>query len=150
MIFNRTAKDVADAIDIRTNVVQQGLPLTNEQAEILERGMLTVSVLNRVENKQAELYEELSNMGYHCKPITTKNWEIGNHFTDIDFQRLLDNLAILRSAFFVYSDTPSNPMATYYFENLNSLEKILYDLGVRVDDVKSYYRECGTFECGEE
>ena len=36
-------------------------------------------------------------------------------------------------------------------DDINALEKILFDLDVMINDVKSHYRECGTFEsgCGE-
>ena len=37
----------------------------------------------------------------------------------------------------------------YYWDDINALEKILYDLDVMINDVKSHYRECGTFESGE-
>ena len=34
--------------------------------------------------------------------------------------------------------------------SINALEKILHDLDVMINDVKSHYRQCGAFECGEE
>lgn len=150
MVFDRTEQDVLSAINIRTNEIQQGFALSDEQIAIMERGMLTVNVLNRIENKQKELYEDFIEMGYYCNPIVNKTWEIGGHFTDVEFQRLLDNLAVLRDAFFVYSTTPSNPTAVYHYEQINALERILHDLDSEVDVVVDNYRECGDVECGEE
>ena len=66
-----------------------------------------------------------------------------------DFKRILDNTNVLRKAFFVYMSTPNTPQISYYWEDINSLEKILHDLDSMTNYVKNQYRECGTFESGE-
>ena len=89
-------------------------------------------------------------MGYWNTPITNKAWGENDIFNVDEFQRIIDNTNVLRRAFFVYKDTPNTPPISYYWDDINSLEKILYDLDVMINDVKSNYRECGTFYCGEE
>lgn len=150
MIFDRTQEDVDTAIRLRTEKVQKFQELTQEEITILEKGTLTINTLNRIENKQRILKGLFNEMGYWNTPITNKVWDYTQIFNVDEFQRILDNTNVLREAFFVYKDTPKTPHISYHFEDINSLEKILYDLDVMINDVKSHYRECGTFECGEE
>ena len=149
MIFNRTKQDVDDAIKIRAEKVQKGLELTEEDAEILEKGTMTIKTLNRIEEKQDMLKLLINDMGYWNTPISNKVWVETDIFTDADFRRIVNNLKMLREAFFVYSNTPKTPNETYHFETINSIEKILNDLDIMINDVKSHYRNCGTFNCGE-
>ena len=150
MIFDRTRNDVDTAIRLRKEKVQNFQELTENEIAILEKGMLTINTLNRIEEKQEDLKGILNDMGYWNTPITNKVWGENDIFNVVDFQRILDNTNVLRQAFFVYKDTPNTPPISYYWDDINALEKILYDLDAMINDVKSNYRECGTFECGEE
>lgn len=150
MITNRTQYDVDTAISIIKNKVQKFQELTENDIATLERGTMTYNTLNRIENKQDELKNLFNDMGYWNTPITKKVWGENDIFNVDDFQRILDNTNILRNAFFVYNDTPNTPPVSYHYNDINALEKILYDLDVMINDVKSHYRICGIFECGEE
>ena len=150
MIFDRTQNDVNSAITLRNEKVKNFQELTESEILILEKGTLTINTLNRIETKQDELKNLFNDMGYWDAPITNKNWDHTQIFNANEFQRIIDNTNILRRAFFVYLDTPDTPPVSYHFEDINSLEKILYDLDVMINDIKSLYKECGAFECGEE
>lgn len=149
MIFDRTQNDVDTAILLRNTKVKKFETLTESEIATLEKGTLTINTLNRIENKQEELKNLFNDMGYWNTPITNKLWSANDIFNVDDFQRILDNTNILRHAFFIYNATPNTPPISYYWDDINSLEKILNDLDVMINDVKSHYRECGTFECGE-
>ena len=149
MIFDRTQNDVDTAISIRKNKVQKFQELTESDINYLERGTLTISTLNRIETKQEELKNLFNDMGYWNTTITNKTWGENDIFNVDEFQRILDNTNVLRQAFFVYKATPNTPPISYYWNDINALEKILYDLDVMINDVKSNYKECGTFESGE-
>lgn len=149
MIFDRTQSDVDTAISIRKNKIQKFLTLTESEITSLERGMLTHAALNRVENKQSELKGLLNGIGYWNTQITNKSWSLGNEVNIKDYQRIINNETKLVNAFFTYSDTPNIPNSMFSFTNMNAIEKILFDLDVMINDVKSNYRECGTFESGE-
>ena len=149
MIFDRTQNDVDTAILIRNTKVKNFEELMESDINYLEKGTITINTLNRIESKQEELKNLFNDMGYWNTPITNKVWGENDIFNVDDFQRILDNTNILRQAFFVYKDTPNTPPISYHFEDINALEKILYDLDVMINDVKSHYRECGTFGCGE-
>lgn len=150
MIFDRTQKDVDEAISLREEKVKNFQSITESEAETLERGMLTINTLNRIEKKQAELKSTFSDMGYWNTPTTNKEWDYTGIFNVDDFQRIIDNENVLREAFFVYAETPKTPPVSFRWGDINALEKILYDLDVMINDVKRHYRECGNFECGEE
>ncbi len=150
MIFDRTQADVSEAIKIRDSKVKSFAQLTDSEAETLERGFVTINTLNRIETAQDTLKGLLNEMGYYNMPILNKTWEKEQVFTKSDLERIVANLDVLRDAFFVYSDTPATPSAKYHYSSFNDLEKIIYDLDVMINDVKSHYKECGAFECGEE
>ena len=150
MIFDRTQNDVDTAIRLRKEKVQKFQDLTKEEIAMLEKGTLTVNTLNRIENKQKTLKNFFNSIGYWNTPITNKAWDYAQIFDIGEFQRIIDNVNVLRQAFFVYKDTPNTPPISYYYEDINALEKILYDLDVMINDIKSNYKECGFFECGEE
>ena len=149
MIFDRTQNDVDTAILLRDTKVKNFETLTESEIATLEKGMLTFNTINRIENKQDELKNLFNEMGYWNTQITNKTWGENDIFNADEFQRIIDNTNVLRQAFFVYKATPNTPPISYYWDDINALEKILNDLEVMINDVKSHYRECGTFECGE-
>lgn len=150
MIFNRTQNDVDTAILLRNTKVKKFEALTESEIVTLEKGTMTYNTLNRIENKQDELKNLFNDMGYWNTSILNKVWGENDIFNVKEFQRILDNTNVLRNAFFVYKNTPNTPPISYHYNDINDLEKILYDLDVMINDVKSHYRICGTFECGEE
>ena len=149
MIFDRNQNDVDTAMLLRDTKVKNFETLTESEIATLEKGMLTINTLNRIENKQEELKNLFNDMGYLNTPITNKTWGENDIFNADEFQRILDNTNVLMRAFFVYKDTPNTPPISYYWQDINALEKILYDLDVMISNVKADYRYCGEFECGE-
>ena len=137
MIFDRTQADVNNAIDIRTNKLQKFEALTDREMEILEKGFFTITTLNRIEGKQGELAVLLADMGYLQTPIANKAWNNTQIFGREDFQRIINNTNVLRQAFFVYKDTPNTPPVSFYWDDVNALEKILYSLQQAIDSVKA-------------
>ena len=159
MIFDRTQNDVDTAIRLRNEkvkfdpVTMQPISpeeLTESEIATLEKGTITYNTLNRIETKQEELKNLFNDMGYWNTSITNKVWGENDIFNVDEFQRIIGNTNVLRQAFFIYKDTPNTPPISYHWQDINALEKILYDLDVMINDVKSNYKECGSFECGEE
>ena len=135
---------------IRSEKVQAFQELTEDDKQRLEKGLITYNTLNRIEDKQNELKQVLNSMGYWNTPIVTKQWDGTMIFSEDERTRLFHNDEILRQAFFTYADTPSTPSPSYYWQDWNDVEKILVDIEKMIKDVKEHYKECGTFECGEE
>ena len=99
MITNRTEKDYQEAIKIRAEKVQNFKTLTREEIETLEKGMITINTLNRIEQAQTYLKSLIEQMGYRGINISTKEWLPGQKFKQSDFIRILDNTNSLRKAF---------------------------------------------------
>lgn len=149
MICDRTLQDVTLAKTIRA-VLQSGGTLTEAQAAALERGTCTVNTLNRIEQKQAELNQLLCENGYCVDISNVEEWAYDDVFTYQDHQRILENLNVLKDAFYVYDDTPTTPDYMFSWSKANDIEKILVDIESMLEDMIDRFRECGTFECGED
>ena len=150
MIFDRTQEDVDTAILLRDTKVKNFEELTESEIATLEKGTLTINTLNRIESKQEELKNLFNDIGYWNTPISTRQWAYADIFEGTQFDRILNNLEILIKAFFIYKDTPNVPDNNYRkYQTINDVEKIIYDLDVMINDVKSRYKRCGTFRCGE-
>ena len=149
MIYDRMVADVNLAREIISKKVKKFVQLTDKEVQTLERGTITINTLNRIENKQNELRSLFNGLGYWNTDIESKEWTFNDIFSIADFERILVNMDVLREAFYVYSSTPQTPQSLYHYEVINSIEKILYDLEQMIDDMRSKYRECGTFQCGE-
>lgn len=150
MITDRTREDVERAKQIRREKIQKFIALSDDEKEILERGSITTDTLNRIEKKQEEVKNKLFDIGYSVSRLTNKtDWEVGDFFMSEDLARIVENNAVLRNAFYVFSDTPWGAEARYYYEDFNNIEKILVDLEQMLEIVKKHARECDTFFCGE-
>ena len=147
MIFDRTQNDVDTAIVLRNTKVKSFANLTNEEIIMLERGTITINTLNRIENKQIEIVELFSNLSINVD-IKNKNWKEAQIFNRAEFQRILDNLNVLVKSFCVYSNTPNIPKISYHFEDINAIEKILFDLEELYNKALKSFVYCGTTYCG--
>lgn len=150
MIYNRTIEDVNAAKKIIEEKVKKFLDLTSEDIKQLERGILTTESINRIENKQEEIRSLLNEAGYYNNfGINKIDWQLGDYFMQSDLDRLVRNVELLKNSIKLYPDTPSIPSPVYHYEEINKMEKILYDLEHIIGEVVANYRECGTFYCGE-
>lgn len=150
MIFNRTERDVSEAKRIIDEKVKSFIGLSDEEAEIVSRGIVSRETLNRIESKQSELYSLFRSIGYFGKPIETKEWVVGCFFKDEDLTRIIENNEALKEMFFSFKETPKRPSAKYSYQNFNAIEKILFDLEEMYGFVIENFKECDTFYCGEE
>lgn len=148
MIFERTQNDVDTAILLRNTKVKKFEMLTESEIATLEKGTLTINTLNRIENKQQEIKELFSNIAINVD-IQNKVWDGTEIFDKANFERILQNLNILIGNFCVYRNTPSVPSVSYYFEDINSIEKILFDLEELYEKTLQSFRYCGTLYCGQ-
>ena len=136
MIFDRTQNDVDTAIALRREKVQAFQALTESEIATLEKGMLTINTLNRIESKISELNSLLEMLGYVPLDIVIKNWGYTDIFSVDEFNRIVANVGMLRAAIPMMKDTPDTPLAKYYYSNINDLEKILYDIDFLLNNSK--------------
>lgn len=136
MIFDRTQTDIDEARSIRNGKIKNFQELTQEDINILERGMLTVNTLNRIEQKQAELSQILSQYGYVANCVN-KQWTNSDDIPrERDYLRILSNLDKLKEAFYIYSNTPDTPHDMLHYQHVNDVEKILIDIEAVIDNMK--------------
>lgn len=152
LIFDRTDYDIKTAKEIQEQVLKIFQTPTQAQYEILERGCFTLSTLNRIETITQQLKTNVQTAGYlNNKDISTKSWLKTDVFYDTDLLRILNNVSILKSSYYYYVDTPDVPEPVLYYQNLNNIEKILYDIYSVYNTMIANYKECGNdIECGED
>ena len=61
---------------------------------------------------------------------------------------ILDNLNVLVKSFCIYSSTPNIPKISYHFEDINAIEKILFDLEELYNKALKSFVYCGITYCG--
>jgi hypothetical protein len=59
-------------------------------------------------------------------------------------------LRALIKAYYKYTTTPAIPNSILIYSGVNDVEKILVDIESILDNMILNFRQCGTFECGEE
>jgi hypothetical protein len=149
LIFDRTDRDVSDAKEIVFQKVHNFLEIEEKEKAILERGLISVDTINRIESCEFDIFCLVSSLAYFGENIESKSWKIGNIFKSDDFSRLIYNLESLKSRFFSYSSTPSMADAKYDYKEINKIEKALYDLYSIIEYIEENTQECGTFYSGE-
>lgn len=143
MIVDRTHNDVLKSIEL----AQRGGVFSEEEIETLERGMVTINTLNRIEEKQKEIADSISEMGYPVS-IENKTWKQQDVFFFEDLKRIVSNVEKLRISFFALNETPANPRAEYHYREFNLMEKVLLDIQNNVIFAEENYKICGNAECG--
>lgn len=149
MIYDRTRYDVTKANSIWKSKVQKFKTLSRTDLQMLERGRVTVNTLNRIESKQREIVDKISEIGYYVNGVTNKEWGGAEIFGLTDFERILENLEKIRKAYFVASETPSVPAPEFHYTVFNDIEKMLVDIEDIYNYTTSHYLECGAAECGD-
>ena len=138
-VYDRTSSDVAN----ETN-----------------KGFINYTDFNRIEGDIAELETLLDEVGYIVTTLVNKtDWTAqgalasgtDNIPTLAHMNRILGNIAELLRVYFVYPTTPNLPSTMEYatYTTFNDIEKILHDMYLMLEHMKSYFRECNTFDCGE-
>lgn len=143
LIYDRTSEDVTYAVYYRKNG-----DFANHE-DVMERGMLTVNCLNRIESTQTKIANAMLELSYSCGALKTKEWKHGDYFKQSDFERLCENNTKLKNAFYAYSTTPEKAEAKLTYSQINNLEKMLYDIGEIINYLNENALRCGTFEAGE-
>lgn len=151
MIFNRTQEDVNNAIKIREEKIKKFISLTDEELAILERGIITINTLNRIEDKQEELKNLFEEAGYNLD-IIIKKWEVKDFFTELDWQNWFDNFQTIKENIPLYDNMPEIPNATNLkidYKIMNDIEKFLYLVEEIYKKIKSMYVYSGTIYSGQ-
>ena len=113
------------------------------------KGCLNVSDLNRIEGDIKYLDDNLATMCYYSNTVS-RNWDVNGLPDASDISRIIQNVAKLISGYHQISTAPELPDTMLSFEDINALEENLYHIKGILDIMITLFRECNTFECGEE
>lgn len=133
---------------------------SSDVANETSKGFINYTDFNRIEGDIAELETLLNEVGYLPHTLVNKiDWTAqGNLASGYDniptlahMNRILANIQELMRVYYVYPTTPNLPETMEYatYSTFNDIEKILHDLYLMLDHMKSYFRQCNTFDCGE-
>ena len=143
-VFDRTYDDVYFAITKLAEWKEKG------SIDVYElKGCLNVSDINRIENNVKFLSDELSKL-YYFPHTTTDYWWEDSLPKINDINRIIGNVKKIISAYYQIQGTPSVPDTMLTYEHINSIEENLMNVYTILNDMKDNFRECDTFECGEE
>ena len=143
-IYDRTQADIDYALATLASWKESGKVTTSPL-----KGCLNVNDLNRIENNIKYLSDELASVCYFPHAVT-KAWET-NGLPDVtDVSRIIGNIKKIISAFYQDSSAPELPETMLRFEHINAIEENLYLLKEMLDNTIGLFRECGTFNCGED
>lgn len=82
--------------------------------------------------------------------VEDREWLPGDTVTREQWETYLDNVRRLRAAYYTLAETGAIPKAddVLTWEGANNIEKVLADIDLLIDCMKSSYRRCGTFRAG--
>lgn len=160
LIYDRTESDETASAAIRKSYQTLGnwSGLTDAERTQLERGTLTYNTLNRVESAVKLLAAALTSAGYpvDVTPVLKgsksedREWQEGDVLYRPQWSTYLDNVQRLRDAYYTLAETGELPAPgdKLKYTGANTIEKVLADIDLLLDGMKSIYRRAGTFTAG--
>lgn len=162
LVYDRTTKDVAEVRRLLAKLdPETGDGLTAaEQAkwDAGLKGAYNFTDLNRVESAVKLLAAALTSAGYPVEvtPVLKGNkaedreWQEGDVLYRPQWTTYLDNVQRLRDAYYTLAETGKlpKPEDKLKYTGANIIEKVLADIDLLLDGMKSIYRRAGTFTAG--
>lgn len=162
LVYDRTAEDVAEVRRLLAKLdPETGDGLTAaEQAkwDAGLKGAYNFTDLNRVESAVKLLAAALTSAGYPVEvtPVLKgskaedREWQEGDIVRWAQWTTYLDNVQRLRDAYYTLTETGQlpKPEDKLGYVGANNIEKVLADIDLLLDGMKSIYRRAGTFTAG--
>lgn len=111
------------------------------------KGCLNVFDINRIEENIAYLSEKLNELSY-ANSVITKRWSKDNLPTDVEIQRITENVKELVASFYRPSDAPSIPATMSSYDNINALERNIDLIKYLLDCMVNSFMKSNTFKSG--
>ena len=80
--------------------------------------------------------------------IFTKKWEKGDLPTELDIQRIMNNIELLIGAFYRPSNAPELPQSMLSYDEVNSIERNIYLIKYLLDCMVNSFKKTGTVKSG--
>lgn len=162
LIYDRTPEDVAEVRRLLAKLdPETGDGLTAaEQAkwDAGLKGAYNFTDLNRVESAVKLLAAALTAAGYPVEitPVLKgsksedREWQEGDIVRRAQWSTYLENVQRLRDAYYTLAETGQLPKLgdKLGYVGANTIEKVLADIDLLLDGMKSIYRRAGTFTAG--
>lgn len=139
-VFDRTLADVEYAR-------QQ---LSKNINEVDYKGCFNIYDVRRIEDNTRYLADELIKLYYFNTISTKSDWYRNTILGIAHVTRIIGNVNTLLTSYQKPINIPSLPTTLLTYEQVNALEKNLYMIKEMLDEMILSFRECGTFNCGEE
>ena len=162
LVYDRTSEDVAEVRRLLAKLdPETGDGLTAaEQAkwDAGLKGAYNFTDLNRVEQAVKTLAAALTSAGYpvDVTPVLKgsksedREWQEGDVLYRPQWTTYLENVQRLRDAYYTLTETGELPAPgdKLKYTGANTIEKVLADIDLLLDGMKSIYRRAGTFTAG--
>lgn len=160
LIYDRTEADVTEAVRIERKL-HKGEALSAAETAAWNAGMkggYNTSDMNRVESAVKTLAAALTSAGYPVEvtPVLKgskaedREWQEGDVLRRPQWTTYLENVQKLRDAYYTLAETGALPAPgdKLGYVGANTIEKVLADIDLLLDGMKSVYRRSGTFSAG--
>lgn len=162
LVYDRTAEDVAEVRRLLWKLDPEvGEELTDEEWAKWNAGMkgaYNYTDMNRVESAVKTLAAALTSAGYPVEiaPVLKgsksedREWQEGDVLYRPQWTTYLGNVQRLRDAYYTLAETGQLPAPgdKLGYVGANNIEKVLADIDLLLDGMKSIYRRAGTFTAG--
>lgn len=111
------------------------------------KGCLNTIDINRIEENIAFLSERLLKYDYPST-VSSKQWTKDNLPTEMDIERIINNVRSLISSFYQVSDAPPLPNKMSSYNDINQIEKNIDLIKYLIDCMVNSFRISGTFTSG--
>lgn len=139
-IFDRTQVDV----DYARQQLAKGIN------DAIYKGCFNVSDVNRIEDNTRYLADRLIELYYFNTVSTRSTWAKNSYIDAANVARIVNNISVLWKAYHTPTGAEALPNTLLTFVQANNIEKNLSLIKELLDNMVSSFRECGTFNCGEE
>lgn len=150
LIIDRKQSDITKAKKLIEKAKKIENLTPSELSEYLAglKGCYNISDLNRVESAVKYISDLLNSYGY-SNIVDTKTWADGDFFTPTHIARYLNNLDILKNAYFVDPKIPATPTSYKSIQQANDIEKILSNIEKIIIGMEQSFIHCGVSICGQ-
>ena len=138
-VFDRTYNDVLTAIEKIEEWKDTSQPITTDL-----KACLNYDDLNRIEGNIDYLQTEFNNLGYSVS-LVIKTWTNSGLPNMDDFTRILENITTLYNLITTPSSLPTNMLN---YEEVNKMEKCIYEIKILLEAMITDFQKCGMFKCG--
>lgn len=120
-----------------------------------QKGVYSVTDLNRVENAVKEIGFMLSDLGFAVALKTKTDWSIINDFSinswpvETQMQRYLSNIDAIKKTLSIQIQIPKT-MDLLNWSSANNIERVLQTAYTRIEGIKNSYRYSGELIAGED